>query len=165
MGREIPIHAEDIHRLTGLLVEGRDVSTTFQTVSKREKKVGDGDYYRKYDTKRGGKGAKIDLINNPTVKFAYYLISNKTMRHYMKGECTLDTISVTEHSLQGTQLNCCQFLLNELFEACEDNYKRATGFIYGYLIMAFSMWKWTFPGVRQPVELTRGQPLAMKFTP
>ena len=49
--------------------EGRDVSMSFQTVSKREKNAWDGDYYKKYNTKRGGKGAKIDLINNPVIKF------------------------------------------------------------------------------------------------
>ena len=126
---------EDIHRLTGLSQEGRDISTVFQNVSKRVKKAGDGDYYNNYDTKRGGKGAKIDLINKPVVKFSCYLIAKKTMRHYSKGECTLDTISVAEHCIQGAQLNWCLFLLNELFEACEENYERTTGFIYGYLVI------------------------------
>lgn len=74
-------------------------------VSKREKKAGDMDYYKNYDTKRAGKGAKIDLINNPVINFVCYLIASKTMRHYTKGECTLDTISVAEHCLQGAQLN------------------------------------------------------------
>ena len=41
--------------MTGLSQEGRDVPVAFQTVSKRVEKVGDNDYYRKYDTKRGGK--------------------------------------------------------------------------------------------------------------
>ena len=99
LGREIPIHVEDIHRLTGLSQEGRDISTASQNVSKRAKKAGDGDYYKKYDTKRGGKGAKIDLINKLAVKFACYLITRKMMRHYTKGECTLDTISVAEHCI------------------------------------------------------------------
>lgn len=163
--REIPIHAEDISRITGLSAEGKDVSTKFQNVSKRAKNSGGCDYYNKYETKRGGKGANIDLINNPTVKFSYYLIASKTMRHYTKGECTLDTILVTEHYIQGAQLNWCTFLMNELFEACEDNYRRATRFIYSYLVMAFSMWKWTHPGIRQLAEITHDQPMALKFTP
>ena len=68
----------------------------------------------------------------------------------------LDTISVAEHCVQGEKLNWCSFLLNELFEACEDNYKRATRFIYGYLIMALEMWKWMFPGIQVPVEIETG---------
>ena len=87
------------------------------------------------------------------------------MRYYTKGECTLDTISVAEHCVQGAQLNWCSFFMNELFEDCEDNYKRATWFIYGYLIMALSMWKWTFPGIRVPVEIATRHPLEMKFVP
>ena len=70
---------------------------------------------------------KIDLINNPAVKFTCYVIVGKTMRHYTKGEYTLDTISVVEHYLQGTELNWCTFMLNELFKACEDNYKEPLG--------------------------------------
>ena len=62
-------------------------------------------------------------------------------------------------------MNWCTFLINELFEACIDKYRRATGFIYGYLIMAFAMWKWTHPGVRQFAEITSDQLMAMKFTP
>ena len=58
LGREIPMHAEDIHRLTGLSTEGRDVSTTFQTVSKRAKKAGDCNYYKKYTPKEGGRGRR-----------------------------------------------------------------------------------------------------------
>ena len=52
-----------------------------------------------------------------------------------------------------------------MFEAYEDNYPRVTGFIYGYLIMAFAMWKWSFPGRRKPAEILNSQPLAMKYTP
>ena len=73
------------------------------------------------------------------------------MRHYKKGECTLETISIAKHCVQGAKLNWCSFLLKELLDACEENYKRATSFIYGYLIVAFSMWKWHTPLVRLPV--------------
>ena len=65
LGREILIHVEDIHKLTGLSTAGKDVSIAFQNTSKREKKVGDCDSYRKYETRIGGKGAKIDPINVP----------------------------------------------------------------------------------------------------
>ena len=53
--REIPIHAEDIHRLTGLSQTGADVSTAGQTSSKRARNSGNADFYTKYGTRRGGK--------------------------------------------------------------------------------------------------------------
>ena len=165
LNEEIPIHAEHIHRLTGLSQNGADVSAAGQTSSKRARKSGDADLYTKYGTRRGGKGAKIDLINKPEIRFACYLIASKTMRHYTKGECTLDTISIAEHCIQGAKLNWCSFVLKELFAACEENYKRTTSFIYGYLILAFAMWKWHLPPVRVPTETTVSQPLAMKYTP
>ena len=65
--------------MTGLSQEGRDVSTTFQTVSKRAKKAGDNELYAKYGTRWGGKGANINLINNLEVKLSYYLIASKKM--------------------------------------------------------------------------------------
>ena len=52
-----------------------------------------------------------------------------------------------------------------MLEAYEDNYRRSIGFIYGYLIMAFTMWKWTHFGVRKLAEIKNDQPMAMNFTP
>lgn len=149
----------------GLSQNGADVSTACQTTSKRAQKSGDADLYRKYGTKWGGKGAKIEFINKLEIKFSCYLIAGKTMRHYTKGKCTLDTISIAEHWVQGAKLNWCSFLLKELFDACEENHKRATSFIYGYLIIDFYMWKWKNPIVRVPVEIPEGQPLTLKFVP
>ena len=51
LGKEISIHVEYIHRLTGLSQEGKDVSAAFQTVSKRAKTIGDNDLYAKYGTR------------------------------------------------------------------------------------------------------------------
>ena len=85
------------------------------------------------------------------------------MTHYTKGECTLDTISATDYCMQGSQLNLCAFLLQELFEACEDKFKRATRFIYGYLIMALDMWKWCPPGKRPLSEIGEDQPVAFRY--
>ena len=129
LNEEIPIHAADIHRLTGLSQNGADVSVAGQTSSKHTRKSSDSNLYTKYGTRWGDKGAKIDLINKPEIQFACYLIASKTMRHYTKGECTLDTISIMEHCIQGIRLNWCSFVLKELFAACEENYKRTTSFI------------------------------------
>ena len=142
-----------------------DVSAVGQTSSKHARNSGDSDLYTKYGTRRGGKGAKIDLFNKPEIWFACYLIASKMMRHYTKGECTLDTISIAEHCTWGAKLNWCSFVLKELFAACEENYRRTTSFIYGYLILAFAMWKWHLPPIREPAETTISQPLAMKYTP
>lgn len=45
----------------------------------------------------GGECTKIDIINKDNIWFACYLIVGKTMRHFMRNECTLDTISIVEH--------------------------------------------------------------------
>ena len=68
LNEEIPIHAADISRLTGLSQTGADVSSAGQTASKRARKSADADLYTKYGTRRGGKGAKIDLINVPEIR-------------------------------------------------------------------------------------------------
>ena len=52
-----------------------------------------------------------------------------------------------------------------MFEACEDNYKITTRLIYVYLIIAFAMWKWTHPRVRQLAKIMSDQPMEMNFTP
>ena len=75
------------------------------------------------------------------------------------------SISIAEHCVQGARLNWSSFLLKELFAACEDNYKRTTNFIYGYLLLAFVMWKWHLPPIRTPAELTVSQMLAMRYSP
>lgn len=62
---ELPIHSVDIQSLTSLSVGGDFVSIEFMKTSKRAKKAWDDHYYMKYDTKRGGKGVNIYLINSP----------------------------------------------------------------------------------------------------
>jgi len=59
----------DIQRLIGLSTTGNTKSTAFQTTSKQAKKIGNDNYYNKYDTQRGGKGALIGPINTPNIKF------------------------------------------------------------------------------------------------
>ena len=73
----------------------------FQNTSKSGKKTGDNNYYTKYVTQRGGKGACIDLINVHSITFFCHIISRKIIHHYTKGECVLDTISVVEASEKG----------------------------------------------------------------
>jgi hypothetical protein len=48
--RRYPIHAEDIHKLTGLSIEGEDVSKCFQGPSKNEKKKGEPSLYERFHT-------------------------------------------------------------------------------------------------------------------
>lgn len=103
--RECPICVNDIQQLTGLLVLGTTMSSIFYTTSKRWKKIGENKYYTKYSTQLCRKGAIIDLINIPSIKFSCHIIDMKFMQHYTKGECTLDTISMKESYEKGEQLN------------------------------------------------------------
>lgn len=155
----------DIQRLTGLSAIGNTISTTFQTTFKQENKTGDDYYSHKYDTKRGGKGAHIDLINTLNIKFACYIIMGKIMHHFSKNECTLDIILAVEQCIKGSQLNWCAFLLHELFEACEDVYKRETYFIYGYLFIAQVVWNLCPLAGQELAPIMKYQPLALKYTP
>lgn len=118
------------------------MATMFQGGTKRAKKEGDKDYYEKYKAKHGGRGTKVDIITKDKIKFSCYIISLKTMRHFAKNEGTLEVISVAEHFCQGEVLNWSAFVLNELFEACENIYKRSKNFIFGYILMTLAMWKW-----------------------
>lgn len=105
LDKEYPIHVEDISRLTGLFAGGNIVSSTFQTGAKRAKKKSKDNIYAKYGTERGGRGAKLDIINKVDIRFVCYLIAGKTMNHFMKNECILDAILVEEYCFQGEVLN------------------------------------------------------------
>jgi hypothetical protein len=102
-----PIHTEDIHQLTGLSLEGEDVSKGFQGPSKNGKKKGEPNLYEGFYTQRGGGGgtAKIEPILPETVRTGCYIIANKVMRSYYKGECTLDALSVAYFCANGTVFN------------------------------------------------------------
>ena len=67
------------------------------------------------------------------------------MLHYIRGECSLDAISVREAYVKGEQLNWSSYLLKELFEAYEDVHARARYFIFGYLVIPLAMLKWCPP--------------------
>jgi hypothetical protein len=56
------IHAEDIHQITGLSLEGEDVSKGFQGLSKHGKTKEEPILYERFHTQRGGCTTKIDPI-------------------------------------------------------------------------------------------------------
>jgi len=85
------------------------------------------------------------------------------MRHFSKNECILDVILVAGHYCQGEVLNWPTFILNELFEAHEDIYKRSTNFIFGYILMTLAMWKWR-PGM-EIIQIRDDQPIGLRYDP
>jgi hypothetical protein len=54
LDRIYPIHAEGIHQVTGLFIEGEDVSKFFQDPSKHGKKKGEPSLYERFHMQRGG---------------------------------------------------------------------------------------------------------------
>lgn len=165
LDKEYPIHVEDINQLTELAKGGNKVSTAFQIVAMRDKKQNEDNIYTKYGTGWGRREAKLDSINKDDIIFFYYPIVGKTMWHFIKNECTLDTISVAENCFQGEVFNWSVFVLNELFEPCEDVYRRGVGFMFRYLLMSLVMWKWRLLMERKMVPIIEGQPIALWYDP
>jgi hypothetical protein len=142
LDRRYPIHVEDIHQLTGLSLEGEDVSKGFQGPNKHDKKKGEPNLYERFHTQRGGGCiAKIDPILPEMVRIGCYIIANKFMRSYYNGECTLDALSVEEFCTNGTIFNWCNYLLEELLVACEEAQEKGSTFTYGYWFLSFAMLK------------------------
>jgi hypothetical protein len=149
LDKRYPIHAKDIQQLTGLSSQGEDVSKGFQGPGKHGKKKGELSLYEKFNTKRGGCTTVIEPILPETVQTGCYIIANKVMRSYYKGECTLDALSVADFCANGAVFNWCSYLLEELLVACEEAQEKGGTFTYGYLLVAFTMFKWKPPMGRQ----------------
>jgi hypothetical protein len=117
LDKRYPIHAKEIHQLTGLSFEGEDMSKGFQGPGKHGKKKGKLSMYEKFNTKRGGRTTVIKPILPETVRTGCYIIANKVMRSYDKGKCTLDVLSVVEFCANGAMFNWCSYMLEELLVA------------------------------------------------
>jgi hypothetical protein len=120
LDRRYPIHDKDIHQLTRLSLEGEDMYKGFQGPNKHGKKKGEPSLYERFHTQRGGRTSKIDPTLPETVKTGFYIIANKVMRSYYKGECMLDALSITYFCANGDVFNWCSYLLEELLVACEE---------------------------------------------
>jgi hypothetical protein len=155
--RRYPIHAEDIHQITGLSIEGEDVSKGFQGPSKHGKKKGEPSLYEIFHTQRGGCIAKIDPILPEITRTTFYVISSKVMRSYYKGECMLDALSVADVCANGAMFNWCSYFLEELLVACEEDQEKGGTFTYGYLLISFDMLKWTPPSGRPLSPTDKGR--------
>jgi hypothetical protein len=164
LDRRYLIHENDIHQLIGLSLEGEDVDKGFQGPRKHGKKKGEVILYEKFHTHRGGRTSRIDPIILETVQMAYYIIANKVMRSYYKGECTLDALFVADFFPNGVVFNWCSYLLEELLAACEESQEKGRTFTYGYLLISFSMSKWKPPMGRQLALAKKGH-LAKIFKP
>jgi hypothetical protein len=131
-----------------------------------DKKKGEPNLYERFHTQGGGGGctAKIDPILPETVRTGCYIIANKVMRSYYKGECMLDALSVADFCANGVVFNWCSYLLEELLVACEEAQEKGGTFTYGYLLMAFTMLKWK-PPIGRPLVLADKGHLAKMFEP
>jgi hypothetical protein len=85
---------------------------------------------------------KIEPILLEMVRTTCYVISNKVMCSYYKGECTLDSLSVAYFCANGAVFNWCSYLLEEFLIACEEVQEKGDTFMYGYLLLYFTMLKW-----------------------
>jgi len=149
MDKTYPIHLEDIYKLTGLSMEGRDVTQGFQGSGKNDRKKGELNLYDKNGTKWGGHRAHIDPINDEKVHCACYRRADKFIKNYSRGECTLDAISIVEFYKQGAPLNLCKYLLIEMLQVCASMHELVAYFIHGYLLVAFTMSKLKMPQGRE----------------
>jgi hypothetical protein len=93
-----------------------------------------------------------------------YIIVRNVMQFYYKGECTLDALFVAEFCANGVVFNWCSYLLEELLLAYEEAQEKGKTFTYGYLLIAFAMWKWKPPMGRQLALADKGH-LAKMFQP
>jgi hypothetical protein len=80
-----PIHAHEIHMLTGLSMDGKDVTEAFQRPRKHGRKKGELSLYEKHGTYRGGRGVKIILIKDEKIQVACQLMTCRLMRKSNKG--------------------------------------------------------------------------------
>jgi hypothetical protein len=156
LDRRYPIHAEDIHQLTILSLEGEDISKGFQGPRKHGKWKGEISLYEHFHTQRGGHTTKIEPILPETVRTTCYMIYSKVMHSYYKGECTLDALSVVDFCTNGAVFNWCSYLLEELLVACEEVQEKGGTFTYGYLLLAFTMMKWRPPMGRHLAPTDKG---------
>jgi hypothetical protein len=84
------------------------------------------------------------------------------MCSYYKGECTLDSLSVEDFCANVVVFNWCNYLLEELLFACEEDQEKGINFTYKYLLVAFAMWKLRPPMGRQLAQVEKGH-LAKMF--
>jgi hypothetical protein len=120
LDRRYPIHAQYIQQLTGLSSKGEDVLKGFQSPGKHGKKKGEIILYEKFNTKRGVHTTVIEPILPETTQTSCYVIADKFMRSYYKGECTLYVLLIISLCTQGAVFNWCSFFLEELLVACEE---------------------------------------------
>lgn len=72
--------------------------------------------YKKYGTTRKGSEVVLDMINNMPVRVVATIIATKFMRHFTRGECSLDALYVAEACVHRSQLNWSSYLLTKLFD-------------------------------------------------
>ena len=64
------------------------------------------------------------------------------MRKYTKGEYTLETILVAEFCSKEFSWIGVTILMDDLFQSNKDTHNSGGYFIFGYFLLAFTMWKW-----------------------
>jgi hypothetical protein len=86
------------------------------------------------------------------------------MRSYYKGECMLNALSIAYFCTNDVVFNWCSYLLEELLVACEEAQEKGGTFTYGYMLVAFAMYKWKLPMGRASMLPDKGR-MAKMFKP
>lgn len=100
-----------MHQITGLPHIGEDPVESL--------KAKDGDVqqlYAKYNTHRG---ARIDFIDNQTIRFTTQLLACKLLRKCHKDKCPLGVILATKRCATGVRMAWANYMVNEFIsELC-----------------------------------------------
>ena len=95
-----------------------------------------------FGIERSKRGFFIHTINNPTVIFAIKVLASKLLRKVHPDQCTMGAIAFTDLCASETQINWCQFLLNELIQDATDAQERGWAFHYSWLLILISFIGW-----------------------
>ena len=71
---------------------------------------------KNFGIQRSKRGFLIRTINNPIVTFAVKVLASKLLCKMRPDQCTAGAIALADLCAEGTQINWCQSLLNELVQ-------------------------------------------------
>jgi hypothetical protein len=74
----------------------------------------------KYGTKRGNRGIRINDINDPTMRFATWMLGCKLMCKCRKEEVPVGVVAAVTECVRGILMSWAPYLLNYFLEDCKE---------------------------------------------
>lgn len=116
-----------------------------------------------YDTTRGVRGLRVDMINDPILCFGAQLLASKLLHNNIPNGVSMGCIRAITKCSMGVTMSWAHFLAEEFRVDCLESQEKRGHFHYSWLLILITLIGWHEPEDSSFIELFPGRYEAARY--